>query len=85
MKAYGPDFYNITDLLSSEELLVQKTAYEFVKNEFMPTIQEHHDKGTFPFELIPKLGELGFIGSALPEESGGSGVSNVAYGLILHE
>ena len=47
MKAYGPDFYNITDLLSSEELLVQKTAYEFVKNEFMPTIQEHHDKGTF--------------------------------------
>jgi len=28
---------------------------------------------------------LGFMGSALPEESGGAGVSNVAYGLILHE
>ena len=25
------------------------------------------------------------MGSSLPEESGGSGVSNVAYGLILHE
>lgn len=85
MKAYGPDFYNITDLLTSEELLVQQTTYEFVKNEFMPLIQEHHDNGTFPFELIPKLGELGLIGSALPEESGGSGVSNIAYGLILHE
>lgn len=85
MKAYGPDFYNITDLLTSEELLVQKTAYEFVQNEFMPLIQDHHENGTFPLELIPKLGELGFIGSALPEESGGSGVTNVAYGLILHE
>jgi len=31
------------------------------------------------------LGELGFMGSALPESSGGAGVSNVAYGLILHE
>ena len=53
MKAYGPDFYNITDLLSSEELLVQKTAYEFVKNAFMPTLQQHHITATFPFELIP--------------------------------
>ena len=31
-------------------------------------------------ELATKLGELGFMGSSLPEESGGSGVSNVAYG-----
>ena len=35
-------------------------------------------------ELATKLG-IGFYGSSLPEESGGSGVSNVAYGLILHE
>ena len=58
MKAYGPDFYNITDLLTSEELLVQQTTHEFVKNEFMPLIQDHHDNGTFPFELIPKLASL---------------------------
>ena len=43
------------------------------------------EKGTFPLELAPKLGEMGFMGSSLPEDSGGSGVSNVAYGLILHE
>ena len=67
MKAYGPDFYNITDLLTSEELLVQQTTYEFVKNEFIPIIQDHHDKGTFLFELIPKLGELGLIVSSLLE------------------
>ena len=85
MKKLGPDFYNITDLLTEEELLIQQTAYDFVQTEFMPLINEHYENSTFPMELVPKLGELGFMGSALPEESGGAGVSNVAYGLILHE
>ena len=85
MKLIGPDFYNISDLLTEEELFIQKTAHEFVSNEFKPIINEHFEKGTFPLEIAKKLGELGFMGSALPEESGGAGVSNVAYGLILHE
>ena len=85
MKAYGPDFYNISELLTEEELMIQKTAYDFVQTEFMPLVGEHYENGTFPLELATKLGELGFLGSALPIEFGGSGVSNVAYGLILHE
>ena len=85
MKKFGPDFYSLTDLLTDEELLIQQTANDFVKAEFMPLISEHYENGTFPMQLIPKLGELGFMGSSLPEESGGAGVSNVAYGLILHE
>ena len=85
MKLIGPDFYNISDLLTEEELFIQKTAHDFVSNEFKPIINEHFDKGTFPLEIATKLGELGFMGSAFPEESGGAGVSNVAYGLILHE
>ena len=85
MKNFGPDFYNISDLLSDEELLIQQTAFDFVKAEFMPLIKEHYENGTFPLELVSKLGELGFLGSALPIESGGAGINNVAYGLILHE
>ena len=85
MEYIGPDFYNISDLLTEEELLIQKTANDFVNNEFKPVINEHYEKGTFPIEIATKLGELGFMGSSLPEESGGAGVSGVAYGLILHE
>lgn len=85
MKYIGPDLYNISDLLTEEELLVQKTAHEFVKSEFLPIINEHYEAGTFPLELSEKLGDLGFMGSSLPEESGGAAVSNVAYGLIMHE
>jgi len=85
MEYIGPDFYNISDLLTEEELLIQKTAHEFVNNEFKPVINEHYENGTFPIEIATKLGELGFMGSSLPEESGGAGISSVAYGLILHE
>ena len=85
MKNFGPDYYNISDFLSDEELLIQQTAFDFVKTEFLPLINEHYEKGTFPLELISKLGDLGFLGSSLPIESGGAGVTNIAYGLILHE
>tara|TARA_Y100000748_G_C15502332_1_gene490595 strand:+ start:820 stop:1992 length:1173 start_codon:yes stop_codon:yes gene_type:complete len=85
MKSFGPDFYNLTELLTEEELMIQKTAYEFVQSEFMPLVNEHYEKSTFPLDFATKLGELGFMGSSLPEESYGAGVSNVAYGLILHE
>ncbi len=85
MEFIGPDFYNISELLTEEELLIQKTAHEFVNNEFKPIINEHYEKGTFPLEIATQLGELGFMGSSLPEDSGGAGVSNVGYGLILHE
>ncbi|MBC8402342.1 MAG: acyl-CoA dehydrogenase family protein [Candidatus Marinimicrobia bacterium] len=85
MKYIGPDFYNITNLLTEEELLIQQTAYDFVQEKFRPLIREHHRQGTFPVELVPELGQLGFFGASLPEEAGGAAVSSVAYGLIMHE
>ena len=85
MKNLGPDFYNITDLLTEEEILIQQTAYDFVQSEFMPIINDHYENATFPTDLALKLGDLGFFGSSLPQSSGGADVSNVAYGLILHE
>ena len=72
MKYIGPDFCNITTLLSDEELLIQKTANEFVVKEFMPVVNEYYEKGSFPTELIPKMGELGFFGATLPKKYGGS-------------
>ena len=47
MKLIGPDFYNISDLLTEEELFIQKTAHDFVSNEFKPIINEHFEKELF--------------------------------------
>ena len=61
MKYIGPDFCNITTLLTDEELLIQKTANEFVTKEFMPLVNEYYEKGSFPVELIPKLVSWDFL------------------------
>jgi glutaryl-CoA dehydrogenase len=85
MRYIGPDFYQITDLLSEEELQIQRVAHEFVRQEFLPLIRDHFRAGTFPLDLIPRLGALGFLGANLPVEAGGAGITNVAYGLIMQE
>ncbi len=62
MKYIGPDFCNTFSSLSDEELLIQKTANQFVSEEFNPIVNEYYEKGSFPLDLIPKMGELGFFG-----------------------
>ncbi len=85
MQYLGTDYYNISSLLSEEELAIQKTAHEFVQTEFVPHIRDHFRNATFPLDIIPQLGKLGFLGSNFPEDVGGSGVNNIAYGLIMQE
>jgi len=85
MQYLGTDYYNISSLLSEEELAIQKTAHEFVQTEFVPHIRDHFRNATFPLDIIPQLGRLGFLGSNFPEDVGGSGVNNIAYGLIMQE
>ena len=81
----GLDYGMISSLLSEEEILVQHTAREFVEAEVLPVITQHHRDETFPEELVPRLGELGYLGSVYPEEYGGAGLGAVAYGLLNQE
>ncbi len=78
------DFYEIDDLFTEEERMVRDSVREWVDGEFMPIIEEHNRNGTFPSELIPKLGEMGVLGASL-DGYGCAGLSPVAYGLILQE
>jgi glutaryl-CoA dehydrogenase len=71
-------------LLNDEELLARKTARQFVDENVIPIIEKHNREATFPLELVPKLGELGFFGANL-EGYGCAGMSNVAYGLVTQE
>lgn len=79
------DYYDIESLLTEEEKIARDTARKFVEKEVLPIISQYFEEGKFPMHLIPKLGELGFLGSILPEEYGCAGVNNVAYGLAMAE
>jgi glutaryl-CoA dehydrogenase len=79
------DYYHIADLLSEEERMVRDVARRFVDEEFLPRVQKSFREGSFPTELVPRLGQLGFLGITLPTQYGCAGMNSVVYGLVSQE
>jgi glutaryl-CoA dehydrogenase len=79
------DYYQIEELLTEEERMVRDVARRFVDEEFMPRVQRCFRDNTFPMELVPRLGQLGFLGMTLPTQYGCAGLNNIAYGLVSQE
>ena len=80
----GVDFLDFDSLLNDEELLARKTARQFVDEQVIPVIEKHNREATFPMQLVPQLGALGFFGANL-KGYGCAEMSNVAYGLVMQE
>jgi len=85
MRVHATDFLRLDDMLSAEERLVRDTVRDFVQAEVVPVIADHFERGVFPRHLVERLGELGVLGSTLPEAYGCAGSSYVIYGLINQE
>lgn len=79
------DFFQIDDLLTSEQRLIQQTAREFVVREINPIIEDFAQRARFPRHLIAKFGEAGIFGATLPENYGGGGLDYISYGLLCQE
>jgi glutaryl-CoA dehydrogenase len=83
-KFTGFDFLNLDSGFSQDELLVRRTAREFVDDNVIPIIEACFREDRFPRELVSLMGELGFFGATLPDY-GCAGMSNVEYGLVMQE
>ncbi len=70
---------------TEEQLLVQKTAREFAREQLRPEVKERDDKMEYPAEQIKMLGEIGFMGMMVPEEWGGAGFDALSYSLAEEE
>ena len=80
----GVDYLMIDSQFSEQELMVRRTARQFVDERVLPLIRDCFREGRFPAELIPELGRLGFLGATL-EGYGCAGMSHVEYGLVMQE
>lgn len=80
----GVDFYQFDRCLGDEERSVRDTVRRFVDQSFLPGIRGHFRDGTFPLELIPRLGAMGVLGPSV-KGPGCLGLSGVMYGLICQE
>ena len=78
------DLYDVRGMLTEEERLVQDSVARLVDAEVLPLIRKAFEEHRFPKELVPKLAELGLLGSSI-QGYDCAGLSAVCYGLICQE
>ncbi len=79
------DALHLATLLTEEERMVAEAAREYCRGELLPRVVEAAREEKFDRAIMTEMGELGLLGSTLPEAYGGSDLSHVAYGLIARE
>ncbi len=75
----------LNDALTEDERMIQEAAYAYCQEKLLPRVLMAHREEQFDREIMNEMGELGFLGSTLPEEYGCSGVNYVSYGLVARE
>ena len=70
---------------SEDLMMLKELAKEFTNNEIKPLAQKIDEEEYIPSELIKKLAEIGFLGTAFPEEYGGGGFGKVGYCVMMEE
>jgi short/branched chain acyl-CoA dehydrogenase len=71
--------------LTDEQRRWRDLAREYAQGEIRPRAAQLDKEQKFPYDIVAKMTELGFMGMTIPEEYGGSGGDFVAYNLALEE
>jgi len=71
--------------LTDEQQMFKDTIRDFGENEITPLVEDAENNEKFPIEIFPKLGEMGFLGIAFPEEYGGVDLDKVTECIFAEE
>ncbi|HEY2630474.1 MAG TPA: acyl-CoA dehydrogenase family protein [Usitatibacter sp.] len=74
-----------SDFLTDEQRMIRDMAREFASAELAPNAAQWEKDGWIPDTIVAKMGELGLLGMAVPEEWGGSFSDYIAYALAMEE
>jgi len=71
--------------LEEDERLIRDSARTFAQDRLQPKIvAAYRDEVSDP-EIFAEMGEMGLLGTTIPEEYGGLGAGYVTYGLVARE
>jgi butyryl-CoA dehydrogenase len=71
--------------LAEEQLMVREMTRAFVEKEVKPIASRLDREGTYPAELVKRLGEIGLMGMLVPQEFGGSGMDFLSGVVAMEE
>ncbi|MFC1474725.1 acyl-CoA dehydrogenase family protein [bacterium] len=71
--------------LSDEHKMLKDALRKFCEKELIPIAPELDQEERYPFDVLKKAGDAGFVGSYLPEEYGGAGTDLLSKAIIYEE
>jgi glutaryl-CoA dehydrogenase len=75
----------LDDQLTEEERMIRDSARAYAQEKLQSRVIEAWRDETTDVAVFREMGELGLLGSTVPEAYGGIGASYVSYGLIARE
>lgn len=79
------DPFLLNDQLDEEERMVRDAAHDYCQDKLMSRVLEGNRNETFDRDILFEMGEMGMLGSTIPEMYGGADLNYVCYGLIARE
>ncbi len=80
----GIDLFRFDELLTPRERALRDKVRAFCNEHVIPIINDYWERAEFPFELIPRIAELGIVGGTI-KGYGCPGFSSVEVGIIAAE
>jgi len=71
--------------LSDKNRAVRRAVRSFCDQEVSPLAGEMDREAAFPWEIVEKMGKLGYFGIQVPKELGGAGLDSMSYVLVIEE
>jgi short/branched chain acyl-CoA dehydrogenase len=71
--------------LDDDTQLLQRTVREFAEAEVAPVAAELDRTKSFPYEIVAKMAQLGWMGIPFPESAGGAGGTTLQYAIAVEE
>jgi len=71
--------------LDDIQTMVRDTARKFAREAVAPYAAEMDKAAAFRMDLVKQMGDLGFLGVAVPEEYGGGGMDYRCYSIVVEE
>ena len=79
------DPFRLVDQLEEDERMIAESARAYAQEKLQPRVIKAFEEETVEPEIFREMGEMGLLGTTIPEEYGGLGAGYVSYGLVARE
>ncbi len=71
--------------LSEKHLSVRRSVRAFCEREILPIAKDIDHEASFPWEVVEKMGRLGYFGVQVPKALSGAELDTVSYIIVIEE